>query len=223
MERTDAQHLALGPRPVEQAEAPQNPGVGVGIAAVERVLVVEVYERRIRLLRRARPLDHLLAPQHPQVVVDGARGAQLLLGGVPQRIMRCAGFPFVSGIGEGARVGRVRTQRGERPGRQGSGEGAGIPAARPVPLEADVAPGDSFVQKRLDVFAGAEKTGTLAAASGAQPLGAPAGNRVERCRRQVLDRDVAEMKVRREARRMAVPRGTRRRAQLQRTRADARP
>jgi len=57
------------------------------IAPVEAVLVIQMDHDFRRFLRRARPLQDFLAPQHPQVVVNDPLAHQLHLRGIPQRIM----------------------------------------------------------------------------------------------------------------------------------------
>ena len=89
-------HLAekgpLHPWAVVLAEAPEDPGVRVGVSPIEAVLVVEVHERFESGLVILRPPDDVLPPQHPYVVVHFSRRCHLALGGVPEFVVRLAGF-----------------------------------------------------------------------------------------------------------------------------------
>ena len=82
---------APGPGAVVAAEAPEDAAVGVGVPAVQGVAVVEVDQDRQRVRGRGGPLEDLLAPQHPQVVVDAPLRRELRLGGVPQLVLGRAG------------------------------------------------------------------------------------------------------------------------------------
>src|SRR5215203_5937926 len=67
-----AKNFPLLPAPVVLAEDPGDVGVGVRIPAFQEILVVEVERRRIGLARRGAPLQDLLSPVHPHVVVHVA-------------------------------------------------------------------------------------------------------------------------------------------------------
>mmetsp|Transcript_14257 Transcript_14257/g.39074 ORF Transcript_14257/g.39074 Transcript_14257/m.39074 type:complete len:277 (-) Transcript_14257:507-1337(-) len=80
----------LLPRPVVVAEDPGHARVAVGVAAIKAVLVVEVKKPLEPLLRRWRPLEHLLPPVHAHVVCHLASHDNLLLGRVPHLVLCCA-------------------------------------------------------------------------------------------------------------------------------------
>src|SRR5919107_141084 len=67
-----AKDFPLLPTPVVLAEDPGDVGVGVRVPAVQEILVVEVERRRIGLAGRGAPLQDLLSPVHPHVVVHVA-------------------------------------------------------------------------------------------------------------------------------------------------------
>ena len=67
------------PRAVVPAEAPEDAGVGVWVSPIEGEFVVELHHGVEGLARRGRPFEDLLAPEHSEIVVDGAFSAQLPL------------------------------------------------------------------------------------------------------------------------------------------------
>src|SRR5690606_11755135 len=71
------------PSPVEASKAPEDAAVRVRVATIDGVLVVQLDQGLQGLLRRLAPLEHLLAPEHAQVVVDSARLSELPLRCVP--------------------------------------------------------------------------------------------------------------------------------------------
>mmetsp|Transcript_36424 Transcript_36424/g.90825 ORF Transcript_36424/g.90825 Transcript_36424/m.90825 type:complete len:240 (-) Transcript_36424:1382-2101(-) len=63
------------------------------------------------------PLQDLFGPEHPDVVVLLAAHHELALAGVPQRVVRGAGFELIQGVDELAPVTRVCRQALARPAR----------------------------------------------------------------------------------------------------------
>ena len=119
-----------------------------GIAAVERVAVVELDHHVERLARRRGPLEDLLAPQHAQVVVDAALAHELALRGVPQLVVRLGACELVERVDELAPIARVLVERPLRPlgQRLVAVVVVGAVVARD---EAELAPGDRLVEERL--------------------------------------------------------------------------
>jgi len=65
------------------AEAPSDAGIAVGVAAVEKVRIVEILERFIRGAVIRRPFNDFFGPIHPHVVRHRAKIDHLLHAGVP--------------------------------------------------------------------------------------------------------------------------------------------
>ena len=131
---------------------------------------------------------------------------QLALGRVPERVVRRSRLELVGRVEPGPGVRGVRPQGPERPGRQGRLEARRVGSPRPVPVEADVAPGEGLVEERVHVGVVAEEALALPPVVEAQLLGRPFAGGGERGLDHLLDRDVAEVQVRREAARVAVGR-----------------
>src|ERR1700722_10071000 len=83
-----AKNGALGsPGAIIAAQAPKNSAVGIRIAAIEGVAVIQFDQDFEGLLRSFRPFENFLAPEHTEVIVHAAGGGKLALGGVPQWIV----------------------------------------------------------------------------------------------------------------------------------------
>ena len=79
---------ALPPGPVVQTETPKDTRIGVRVASIQRVPVVNQQHRVQRLLVGGRPLDDLFSPVHPVVAVNLAAQQHLPLARVPERVVR---------------------------------------------------------------------------------------------------------------------------------------
>ncbi len=94
-----AGHGPLGlERPIEQAQAVEQAAVGVRVAAVEGVTVVEIDHELECALGRRRPFEKRLAPGHAQVVVQLAVDEKRALRRIPERIAggrACQALPRV--------------------------------------------------------------------------------------------------------------------------------
>ena len=106
---------APAPRTVVFAETPEDACIRVRVAPVERVLVVQVLQQLERLLISRAPLDDLLAPEHPRVIVYLAGAQQFSLRRVPQRVISLRGFDLCARQNRRARVCGVVAHRPLRP------------------------------------------------------------------------------------------------------------
>jgi hypothetical protein len=94
-----AENGALGtPGMVITAKHPKDSAVGIGIAAVEAELVVELNHDGDSVPRRSGPFEELLSPEHAQVVVDSAFADELDLGGIPKGVVDLGGFELFEGV-----------------------------------------------------------------------------------------------------------------------------
>src|SRR5512135_2799943 len=83
-----AEDRTLGPpRAVVTTQAPSDSRYRVRVAPVQRVGVVEPEHGLHGRLGRLRPLQDLLAPEHPEVVVEAALPHELSLRGIPERVV----------------------------------------------------------------------------------------------------------------------------------------
>src|ERR1700690_3347274 len=144
------------PGMVVAAEAPENPVIGVRIAAVKGVPIIQLDHDFERLLRRARPLQNLLPPEHAQVVVNAPLANQLALRRIPERIVGVGCCKFFQRINVPPLVVRVFGQSLPRPIRQ---------CVEPIAfgmavcfLEPKFAPRNQLVEECLSWFAQAPPT-----------------------------------------------------------------
>src|SRR5215212_11201567 len=93
-----AEDSPLLPAPVVLAEGPRDVCVGVGIPAIHEVLVVEVERRLVGLLWGLAPLQDLLPPIHPHVVVHVARVTHLVHRRVPVLVVGFGVFKLLAGV-----------------------------------------------------------------------------------------------------------------------------
>src|ERR1700721_1189398 len=83
-----AENRALGsPGPIIATQAPKNSTVGIWIAAIEGVAVIQFDEDFEGLLRSSRPFENFLAPEHAEVIVHVAGGGKLAVSRVPEWIV----------------------------------------------------------------------------------------------------------------------------------------
>jgi hypothetical protein len=101
-----------------QAEAPQDIRVSVGIAAVERIAVMNGNHESQGVGVTACPLDDLFTPVHAIVAVNLPAQQHLLLRGVPQLVMCLRAFELEGRIEERPFVAVMPLQRAPRPIRQ---------------------------------------------------------------------------------------------------------
>ena len=134
------------PGPVVAAQDPHDPAPGVRVAPVQAVLVVELHHDPVGLLGALGPVEDLLAPEHPQVVVDDALAAELVLGGVPERVVGLRALELLEGVDAGAGIVRVLGQGREGEARQAV-EASVVRRALLAGVQADLAPGDELVHE----------------------------------------------------------------------------
>jgi hypothetical protein len=173
-------------------EDPENPGVGVGVATIESVSVVELDHHLEGLSRFGSPLEDLLSPQHPQIVVDGALAQELCLGSIPQRVVgRRAGklFERVDVLAPIAGVFRKCFD-----GPIGQRLPTAVVRAFVADVEAELAPGNELVEKRLGIIARAPPSRAPAVCRRYDILGRPA-LATHDLEKNFVRRDMAEMKV----------------------------
>src|ERR1700727_634976 len=91
-----AENRAFGsPGTVIAAETPENSTVGIRIAAIEGVAVIQFDQDFEALLRSFRPFENFFAPKNAEGILHAAGGGKLALGGVPQWVVggsRCEVF-----------------------------------------------------------------------------------------------------------------------------------
>ena len=102
-----AEHVPLLPCPVPQAEHPGDVAIGVGVASVVEMSVVQGQHRPVCVFGSVAPLEDLLAPIHPHVVVEITGFADLDHGGVPVRIVGLGALELSAGV-DVSHVGRPR-------------------------------------------------------------------------------------------------------------------
>src|SRR3954468_16551960 len=68
----DAKDRPFRPGPIVKTEHPTVARIGNGIASVERISVHQLLHHGKSALRSVRPLENLLAPEHPHVAVKPA-------------------------------------------------------------------------------------------------------------------------------------------------------
>ena len=192
-----AEDLALGPPgAIVTAQDPKDAGVGIGVATVDGVLVVERDHGFQRVLGRGGPLQNFLAPQHAQIVVHAAVFAQLILGGVPQPVVGGAGGELVQRIDPLAAVAGVFGQRGLGPG--GQRFVAVVVGAVGGEVVADLAPGDELIEKGFGVIARVPPALAAAGGLGGQLVGRPAFA-VHQAGKNFVRPDMAEVQVGRQS------------------------
>jgi len=69
------------------ADAPSDACVAIGVAPIEFITVVEAHSDLAGFRGRRRPLQNLVTPIRPQVIVHPAAVDHLSLGRAPQRVM----------------------------------------------------------------------------------------------------------------------------------------
>ena len=97
----------------------------------------------------------------------------------------------------------MRPERLERPAGQRRLEPRRVGAARPLPVVAEVAPGERLIEEGVDVGIVAEEALALAAPVDAQRVGIPGTGRSQHGFRHLLHRELAEVHVGREPARVA--------------------
>src|SRR5271170_6852991 len=88
------------PRPIIPAECPENSAVGVGISPVQSIFIIQLDHDRRRFLRRPRPLQNFLRPQHAEVIVHPPFADKLHLRRIPQGIVRGSGGKLIERIND---------------------------------------------------------------------------------------------------------------------------
>ena len=104
---------------------------------------------------------------------------------------------------DGRVVGRVFLERRPRPRGQSVLRASGVGAAGPVPVHADVAPGERFVEEAVDVGIVAEESLALAAVGELRFAASSRGRRGPP--RRLLDGDVPEVQIRTQPAGVACP------------------
>ena len=127
--------------------------------------------------------------------MDDAGGHELALGRVPEGVVGLAGLELLGGVEPLSLVAGVGPEGLESPGRESGLEAPRVLAARPVPVEADVAPGEGLVEERVDVGVVAEEALALAAVVDPQLVRAPVAGGPEDALHDLFDREVPEVQV----------------------------
>ena len=93
-----AEDGTFGPGAIIPAKAPEDSGIGVGIAAVDGVAIVEFDHDFQGFLGRAGPFEDFFAPEHAHVIVHFTFAEELGLGGVPEGIVGARGGELLKGV-----------------------------------------------------------------------------------------------------------------------------
>ena len=133
------------PGAVVAAEYPEDAAVGVGIAAVEGVFVVEMNHDASGFLRRFGPFEDFFAPEHAEVVVDAAFAEELGLRGVPEGIVGLGAFELLERVEMGTFIAGVGVEGFLHPGWERFE--LIIVVAMGCEVVADFAPGDDLIEK----------------------------------------------------------------------------
>ena len=70
-------------RPIVESKHPTYARVGIRVATVERIRIIQSHQDSPRLSRIAKPFDDFFTPIHSRVVVRLTRDAQFILRGIP--------------------------------------------------------------------------------------------------------------------------------------------
>ena len=106
-EANHAEDVALSPRTIMEAKTPQDTGVSIGVATVERVFVMEIDHGLEGVLAGGRPFDDFLSPIHTVVAVHFSAEEEFFLGGIPDVVVGFGGFELVASIARIALIGGV--------------------------------------------------------------------------------------------------------------------
>jgi len=103
-------------------DGPGDPGVAVGVAAVELITIIEADGTLVRDGTRRTPFQDFLGPVHAHVIVHPAGKDHFLLSGVPKNVVSFCMLQLVLTVKNGAAVTRVLGKRAVRPGLPASQE-----------------------------------------------------------------------------------------------------
>ncbi len=93
-----AEDIPFHPRTIVFAETPKDPRIGVRVAAVQTVFVVQMFQNSERFLIISRPRDDIFAPKHPDIIMDLACFPKFALDGVPKLVVGLSVLQLLGGV-----------------------------------------------------------------------------------------------------------------------------